>query len=314
MLDLLNELIDLVDEAADPERVSEIYRRLCAYALTHFSREERYLQAAGYADLARQKEEHGTFIHKLLELDHTYGPTDPRLLTDTRQFLQHWYLDHILHSDMQYVKTLKRFATEAPVKAVLFDFGNVICQFDHRRFLEVLAAACGKSVETLQALIFEHSELPRAYESGAIDSSRFLAKVSALCGHDFPEADFIQAFTGIFTLIEATLDLIRKLKPHYKLGLISDTNPWHFEFGIRNSEVFPLFDSVTLSYEVGAMKPDPRLFEDALEKLDLLAEECVYINDRPPFAEVATAHLLRGIAYTSPEALLARLRQLKVAF
>jgi len=30
--------------------------------------------------------------------------------------------------------------------------------------------------------------------------------------------------------------------------------------------------SVTLSYEVGARKPDPKLFEDALAKLGLMAE------------------------------------------
>jgi len=62
------------------------------------------------------------------------------------------------------------------------------------------------------------------------------------------------------------------------------------------------------------MKPDPRLFEDALDKLDLMAEECVFVDDQPAFAQAATDHLLHGIAFTTPVALMAELRRLKVAF
>jgi putative hydrolase of the HAD superfamily len=65
---------------------------------------------------------------------------------------------------------------------------------------------------------------------------------------------------------------------------------------------------------VGASKPDPRLFEDALAKLGLMAEECIYIDDKPAFAQAATNHLLHGITYTTPIALMAELRRRKVAF
>lgn len=314
LLEVLNELIDLVDQGGDPDRVSGIFSRLCAYALEHFSTEERYMEAAGYAGLARQRAEHAHFIERLLGFNHGYDPGDPRLLEETLAFLKGWYLDHIIRSDMDYVPTLKRYQADAPVKAILFDFGNVISAFDHQPFLEALAAACGKPAEELKALLTGPTSPTLEYESGRMDSAEFLARVSALLGHEFPEADFIQAFTGIFTPIEATFDLIRKLKPNYKLGLISDTNPWHFQHGIFPTEVFPLFDTVTLSYEVGALKPDPRIFADALAKLDLMAEECVYIDDQRAFAQAATDQLMRGIAFTTPEALQASLRQLKVAF
>ena len=312
LLGVLNELADLIGKKSAPDAVAAIFHRLCQYALTHFATEERYLKAAGYPGLSRQESEHATFINRLLELNHSYDPVDPQLVEETLSFVKDWYLNHILQSDLDYVPHLKRFHAEAEIKAVIFDFGNVICAFDNRRFLEAIAPACGQSVADLHSLIYERSDLPRAYESGAIGSAEFLAGISALCGHDFPEADFLQAYTNIFTSIETTFDLIRQLKPRYKLGLISDTGPWHADV-IRASEVYPLFDAVTLSCEVGARKPDPRLFEDALGKLDLLAEECVYIDDRRPFARAATDHLLHGIAYTGHEALVAELRRTKVA-
>jgi hypothetical protein len=43
-----------------------------------------------------------------------------------------------------------------------------------------------------------------------------------------------------------------------------------------------------------------------------MAEECVYIDDLAPFAQAATEHLMHGITYTTPVALMAQLRQVKV--
>ena len=197
------------------------------------------------------------------------------------------------------------------IEAVIFDFGNVLCTFDNQRILAGLAPLCGLPPETLARRI-EGSDLPRAYESGEIGSAAFLAGLSTLCGHAFPEAAFVRAFSEIFTPIEATWRLVRTLKPRYRLGLLSNTNPWHFEHGIRPTAVFPLFDAVTLSYEVGAMKPDPKIYADALAKLALPPEACVFIDDLPGNVEGARAAGMRGIHYTGPEALERELRGLGV--
>ncbi len=314
LLDLLNELIDLIDAGGSPAGVSSIFQRLCSYALTHFTNEERYLRAVGYPGLAQQETEHATFVNQLLAFDQSYDPSDPRLLEETRSFLQHWYLDHILRSDMAYASFVKRYHREASPRAVIFDFGNVLCGFDNLRFLAGLSSLCGKPAADLRVLLYEQSTLTQDYEAGRLGSRAFLEEVSSLCGTDLPEADFIRVYTDIFTPIESTLDLIRKLKPKYKLGLLSNTSPWHFDQVIRTTEAFPFFDSVTLSYEVGASKPDPRLFEDALAKLGLMAEECLYIDDIPAYAQAARDHLMQGITYTTPAALMAELRRHKVAF
>jgi len=197
------------------------------------------------------------------------------------------------------------------IEAVIFDFGNVLCTFDNRRILAGLAPLCGLRPEELARRI-EGSDLPRAYESGEIDSQAFLAGLSGLCGHPFAEAAFVRTFSDIFTPIEPTWQLVRALKPRYRLGLLSNTNPWHFEHGIRPTAVFPLFDAVTLSYEVGAMKPDPRIYADAVAKLALPPGACAFIDDLPENVEGARAAGLQGIHYTGPEALAAELRHLGI--
>jgi putative hydrolase of the HAD superfamily len=203
--------------------------------------------------------------------------------------------------------------SEAPIQAVIFDFGNVICRFDNRRALQALALVCGQTPELLERLVVG-SGLSEAYESGALDSRSFLTALSELCGHAFEEDFFVRAFTDIFTPIPSTFELIQRLHGRYRLGLLSNTNPWHFEHGIRTTEVFTQFTSVTLSYEVGALKPDPRIYDDALAKLDLPAAACVYIDDIPAFAQAAAARGLHGLTYTTPEVLLAELKRLQVTF
>ena len=197
------------------------------------------------------------------------------------------------------------------IQAVIFDFGNVIYQFDNYLILQGLSSLCGRSVGEFAALM-GGSMLSTDYESGRIDSKRFLEGVSRLCGFPFEETIFIRVFVEIFTPIESTLALIRRLAPHYQLGLISNTNPWHFEYTIRPCEVFPLFDAVSVSHEVKVMKPDPRIYVDALNKLGLKAGACVFIDDRPEFVEAASRLGLHGITYSSHENLITELSALGV--
>jgi HAD superfamily hydrolase (TIGR01509 family) len=314
LLEILNRLIAGIEQRSESPEIRGVFHQLCEYALSHFSREERYMRGAGYPELVRHQAEHQAFVQKLLDLNQRYDPADPQLLGETRTFLQDWYVGHILRSDMDYLPALRRFGAEARIRAVIFDFGKVIWDFDHRRFLHAIAPACGKPLPELEALLLSPDAPFRAFEAGALDGAQFLARVGELTGYPFTEAELVPAFTDIFTPIEPVAQLIRRLKPGYRLGLISNTNPWHFQHAIRRAEVFPLFDAVTLSFEAGALKPDPRLFEDALDKLDLLAEECVFIDDIPAFAQAATDHLMHGITFTTPVALMAELRRLGVSF
>jgi FMN phosphatase YigB (HAD superfamily) len=86
-----------------------------------------------------------------------------------------------------------------------------------------------------------------------------------------------------------------------------------YELGLRPLDLLPLFDAVTRPYEVKALKPDLAVFTDITTKLELMTEECIYVDDRPPLALAATGHLLHGIVGANAESLLANLRRLKVA-
>jgi len=165
------------------------------------------------------------------------------------------------------------------ITAFIFDFGNVICSFDVRVFLARALPYSALMLDELRRALQQSHDTMRDYETGLITSDEFFARICTACRLSVSREDFITAYTQIFSPIPSTYALLRELRPHYKLALLSNTNEWHFHYGIRPVEVFPLFDTVTLSYEVKAMKPAPEIYRDALGKLGVAPQECVYIDD-----------------------------------
>ena len=165
------------------------------------------------------------------------------------------------------------------ISAVIFDFGNVICRFDNRIILQRISDRTGKSIAELQEIVHASIHLVVDYEQGLTTSHEFFRQISDLVGLNISEDEFVRLYTDKFSPIPETFELIRSLKGRYKLGLLSNTSEWDFEHGIRTTPVFPLFDAVTLSFRVHALKPAAEIYHDMLDKLKEKGEHCVYIDD-----------------------------------
>ena len=198
-----------------------------------------------------------------------------------------------------------------PIRGVIFDFGGVIHSFNVNDFFRELRGRTDKTPEEMASLV-AGSGLPRRYESGEISSREFYLGIAGLCGLSMPEEEFISAFVGIFTPIEPTVRLIRGLSRSYRLGLLSNTNEWHFERHIRAVDIFPLFDAVTLSYRVKTMKPAEGIYRDSLEKIGLPPQECVFIDDLEVNVAAARRMGVHAIHYTGHERLVSSLADLGV--
>ena len=198
------------------------------------------------------------------------------------------------------------------IKAIIFDFGNVICSFDNTIFIENVSKITGKDAQELHDMVYTESDVTRRYETGLLSSDEFYAEVTETCGLSISKEDFIQAFTGIFQPNTAMLELIKNVAGRYRTGLLSNTNEWHFEHIIKPCEVYSLFDAESLSFEVNAMKPDRKIFEDVVSKLKVNAEECIYIDDIPRYVEAAHSFGIYGIHYTSQSELIRALEKLNI--
>ena len=114
------------------------------------------------------------------------------------------------------------------IKAIIFDFGNVICSFDNSLFISKISKHTNKSIKELNNLIYHKSNLPNLYETGEISSNEFFERITKLCELKISKDIFIEAYTNIFSPIKSTFKLIKDLKDNYKLALLSNVSEWDF--------------------------------------------------------------------------------------
>ena len=111
--------------------------------------------------------------------------------------------------------------------------------------------------------------------------------------------DFLQQYWSADDVNWRLLDFIRGLRPRYKVGLLS--NAWddlrktlHERWNIDG-----LFDELVISAEVKLVKPDPRIFQLALKRLNILPAETIFIDDINENVQSARQIGLKGILYQS---------------
>ena len=79
-------------------------------------------------------------------------------------------------------------------------------------------------------------------------------------------------------LFKETETVLQDLKLDFKLGLISNTDRGGAEYA-RKTGIRRLFDTLVFSCEVGAAKPDPRIYEIAMEELCVRPRDCWMVGD-----------------------------------
>lgn len=192
------------------------------------------------------------------------------------------------------------------VRAVIFDLGRVLVDFDHGIAARKMAAFCGKSPEEIYALFFD-SALVQEFEEGRISARDFFREVKAMLKLGIEFEDFVPAWSGIFYLTEENKKVYRiakSLRLTHKVALLSNVNELHFDYLKKNFPVFDAFHYLFTSYELGAIKPKPQIYQAALQRLGVSAGEAFYVDDRRELIDAALALGVRAFVYKGVQQLL----------
>ncbi|MGA2243664.1 MAG: HAD family phosphatase [Verrucomicrobiota bacterium] len=186
--------------------------------------------------------------------------------------------------------------------AIIFDLGKVLVDFDYSIAARKVAARSSK--KSLSALhdFLSHSPLLVDYERGRLTREDFFESVHAAIGFYGSLEEFGGYFADIFTEMPGTIALQAELRLRgLKTYIFSNTNDLAIEHVRRNFPFFKNFDGYIFSYEVGAIKPQPEIYE-ALEKLTgRRGADLVYLDDRPENIAAGAARGWRTILHESPE-------------
>src|SRR5437899_2933892 len=112
------------------------------------------------------------------------------------------------------------------IKALVFDFGNVVGFFNHRRTTERLAPHARMDPAALHQLLYE-GPVAEQYERGELSTDAFRAAIKQTARLGCTDAFFDEAYADIFWFNDALCAMLPELAQRYPLLLLSNTNELH---------------------------------------------------------------------------------------
>ena len=181
------------------------------------------------------------------------------------------------------------------IKAIIFDMDGVILDS------ETISDKTWKIAQDEMDLTTDKDFINMCRGSNRNDTLKILRDVF---GQDFDSEAFLNRTSVLFKMYEETQgiplmpyakQILKYLKPKYRLALASSTNGEAVERQLRNAEVFDFFETRTTGEMVEHSKPDPEIYLMACRSLGVEPEECAAVEDSPNGIKSAAAAGLKVI-------------------
>jgi len=195
------------------------------------------------------------------------------------------------------------------LRAVFFDLGGVVVRTEFQVPRQLLADRLRMEYEDLNRIVFDSDSGQKA-TIGQISSEDHWNAIMKRLKRPASELPSIRQEFFAGDIVDRTLlDYIRSLRGKYKTGLIS--NAWGDlrDFIVRE-KFDDAFDGMIISAEVGAAKPEARIFQIALEQFGVSPKEAVFVDDFLINIEGCEKVGIQGIHFKDPESALQQLKQL----
>ncbi|MCE2707690.1 MAG: HAD family hydrolase [Bacteroidota bacterium] len=197
------------------------------------------------------------------------------------------------------------------LELIVFDLGNVLIDIDY-----------AKAMSTMKSVIPIHlhpkvdqcysAEFHKAYERGELDSSTFRNEFRNYFEQYWSDDEVDALWNSLLGSLPAyRLDLIRQLKTHFQVAILSNTNEIHIhavedmlakEYGMDNFA--SLFDWVFYSHQVGLAKPDQAIYQHLVDTVGVDPSQILFFDDLAANIEGAAALGIQSIRVEGPHTLL----------
>ena len=147
------------------------------------------------------------------------------------------------------------------LKNIVFDLGNVLVKFDSNELIYIFFNERQEEVKS-----FYFDSLWNEYDQGLYSVEEMIEKGVK----QFPELEL-----SIKKLMYHWTEFVIPLKVYILSNIPEDDTKY-----LRSLGVFDTIDGGIFSYEYKKIKPDPEIFNILLEKYDLKASECLFLDDR----------------------------------
>jgi len=162
----------------------------------------------------------------------------------------------------------------------LFDLGNTVIKLAYERVLENICKDASVERDALVELL----EKPGSYrdlERGAVTFADFYDFVADHAGYRGSLRDFHRLWADFFDgTVPGIEEIIDRVRERYRVAFLSNSNEVHAELIPKKfAALFQKDDRFIFSYRFKSAKPDPEIFQRALEVIGALPHHTVFIDD-----------------------------------
>ncbi len=165
------------------------------------------------------------------------------------------------------------------IKAIIFDLGGVIFSSDGGSYegREKIAKKIDLDLDKFHELWFKNKEY---LVSGKMSEEEFLEEIIKLSQNRISITYLKKLFREGNEINQDMLNLIQKLNKKYILGILNnEVKEWN-EYRIKKFKLKDYFKIIISSCDVGAAKPDSKIYEILLKKLNMNSDEVIFIDNR----------------------------------
>lgn len=175
------------------------------------------------------------------------------------------------------------------IRAVIFDCFGVLCSgsLDYMRSIS--------PSEHLE----EFNELSRAFDRDYVDRAEYVTSAARLLKRS--PADIHEIMQNYCIRNDYVVELVRTTHTTHKTALLSNIGRGFINDFFSRDELDELFDTVVLSSEVGTIKPEQAIYDLTAQRLGVLPEECVMIDDSERNISGAERVGMRGLYFQTLE-------------
>lgn len=196
--------------------------------------------------------------------------------------------------------------SKSGVKFVYFDINGCLIYFFHKAFMRI-AQDTGVSVDVIESTYWLYNDEACSGKISMDDFNKLFAKKIGIPSIKW-EAYYLDAVEPIIGMSE----LVHWTAEHYRVGLLTNIMPGMVN-ALRACGLLPdvAYDAIIDSSEVGAVKPENKIYEIAAERAGVKPEEILFIDDTRENLTAADRlgwHVLWCDDY-HPDETIARIRQ-----
>jgi FMN phosphatase YigB (HAD superfamily) len=204
-----------------------------------------------------------------------------------------------VHTVVNTVEACTTLTIKLVLKAIIFDLGNVVIPFDFKRAYARLEPLCKHPTDEIRSRL-RATGLVQRFETGQVEERRFVEEFSAALDFEISYDDFCNLWSCIF-LPEPLIPekMLQSLARRYPLLLLSNTNSIHIKMLRAKYPLLGHFRDAVLSHEVGAAKPSPKIYQEAVRRARCQPHECFFTDDIQLYVEAARELGIQAVQFQS---------------